>query len=50
VPALGVAGRYYTDGSLAKSMERALQVVDSLAADLRPAGTKAAPGKPSKKP
>ena len=35
VPALGVAGRFYTDGSLARSMERALQVVDSLVADIR---------------
>ena len=35
VPALGVAGRFYTDGTLAKSMERALQVVDSLVADIR---------------
>lgn len=30
VPALGVAGRYYTDGEQAGSMERALQVVDYL--------------------
>ena len=35
VPALGVAGRFYTDGSIAKSMERALQVVESLVADIR---------------
>jgi thiol:disulfide interchange protein DsbA len=35
VPALGVAGRFYTDGSLAKSMERALMVVDFLAAQVR---------------
>lgn len=35
VPALGVAGRFYTDGSIAKSMERALQVVDALVADVR---------------
>jgi len=35
VPALGVAGRFYTDGSLARSMERALQVVESLVADVR---------------
>jgi thiol:disulfide interchange protein DsbA len=35
VPALGVAGRFYTDGSMAKSMERALQVVESLVADER---------------
>ncbi len=30
VPALGVAGRYYTSGALAKSMERALLVTDFL--------------------
>jgi thiol:disulfide interchange protein DsbA len=35
VPALGVAGRYYTDGALAGGMERALQVVDFLAAEAR---------------
>jgi thiol:disulfide interchange protein DsbA len=32
VPALGVAGRFYTDGSMAGSMERALQVVEALVA------------------
>ena len=35
VPALGVAGRFYTDGSIAKNMGRVLQVVDALVADLR---------------
>ncbi len=35
VPALGVAGRFYTDGDKAKSMERALQVVESLVAQVR---------------
>ena len=35
VPALGVAGRFYTDGSLAKNMDRALQVVESLVATVR---------------
>ena len=35
VPALGVAGRFYTDGSMAGNMERALQVVESLVADIR---------------
>ena len=35
VPALGVAGLYYTDGSLAKSMDRALQVADILIAQVR---------------
>ncbi|HNW03208.1 MAG TPA: thiol:disulfide interchange protein DsbA/DsbL, partial [Burkholderiaceae bacterium] len=32
---LGVAGRFYTDGTQAKSMERALQVVDYLIAEVR---------------
>ncbi len=36
VPAMGVAGRFYTDGTLAQSMDRGLMVVDSLVADLRP--------------
>ncbi|MCF8159541.1 MAG: thiol:disulfide interchange protein DsbA/DsbL [Polaromonas sp.] len=35
VPALGVAGRYYTDGALAKSMGRVLQVVDHLTEQVR---------------
>ena len=35
VPALGVAGRYYTDGSLTKNMERALQVVEGLVSAIR---------------
>jgi thiol:disulfide interchange protein DsbA len=35
VPALGIAGLYYTDGSLAGSMERALQVTDHLIAEAR---------------
>lgn len=35
VPSFGVAGRYYTDGSLAGSMERALKVVESLVAQTR---------------
>ena len=35
VPALGVAGRFWTDGDLAKTMERALQVVEFLAASIR---------------
>lgn len=35
VPALGVAGRYYVDGSLAGNMSRALQIVDSLTAQER---------------
>ena len=35
VPALGIAGRFYTDGSMAGSMERALQVTESLIAEVR---------------
>lgn len=35
VPSLGVAGRFYIDGGLAGSMERALKVADSLIAQAR---------------
>lgn len=35
VPSLGVAGRFYTDGTLAKSLDRALKVVEFLAAQVR---------------
>ena len=35
VPALGVAGRFYVDGSLAGSRERALQIVDFLLGEVR---------------
>jgi thiol:disulfide interchange protein DsbA len=35
VPALGVAGRYYTDGTLAGNMPRAVQVVEYLIAEAR---------------
>lgn len=35
VPALGVAGRFYTDGAMAKSMDRALSIVDFLVAQSR---------------
>jgi thiol:disulfide interchange protein DsbA len=35
VPALGVAGRFYTDGTLASSIERALQVVEFLTGEVR---------------
>nr|WP_229722905.1 thiol:disulfide interchange protein DsbA/DsbL [Xylophilus rhododendri] len=35
VPALGIAGRYYTDGQMAGSMDRALQVTDFLIAKTR---------------
>ena len=35
VPALGIAGRFYTDGSLAQNMERALQITDFLVAEVK---------------
>ena len=35
VPAMGVAGRFYTDGTLARNMSRALQIVDFLVAEVR---------------
>jgi len=35
VPALGIAGRYYTDGTMANGMDHALQVVDYLVAESR---------------
>ncbi len=35
VPALGVAGRYYVDGTLTKSMTNSLKVVDALVAGVR---------------
>ena len=35
VPALGVAGRYYTDATMAGTQERALQVVEYLLAEAR---------------
>ncbi len=35
VPAMGIAGRFYTDGSLAQSMERALQITDFLLAEIK---------------
>jgi thiol:disulfide interchange protein DsbA len=35
VPALGIGGRFYVDGSLAGSMERALQITDFLIGEIR---------------
>ncbi len=35
VPALGIAGRFYTDGSLAQSMERALTITDWLVSEVK---------------
>jgi protein dithiol oxidoreductase (disulfide-forming) len=37
VPALGIAGRWYTDGSLTGNMQRALQVTEHLIAQARQA-------------
>jgi thiol:disulfide interchange protein DsbA len=35
VPAMGVAGRFYTDGTLTGNMDRVLQVVDYLVGEVR---------------
>ena len=35
VPALGVAGRFYTDGSLTQTMDRSLQVAEYLIGEVR---------------
>jgi len=35
VPSMGVAGRFYTDGTMAGNMQNVLQVVDQLAAQAR---------------
>lgn len=35
VPSIGIAGRWYVDGDLARSMERALQVTDFLIGEAR---------------
>jgi protein dithiol oxidoreductase (disulfide-forming) len=35
VPALGIAGRFYTDGTMAGNMDRALQVTEYLVAESR---------------
>ena len=35
VPALGIAGRFYTDGALAQSMSRALQITDFLISEVK---------------
>lgn len=35
VPSMGIAGRFYTDGTMAGNMERTLQVTDSLIAEVR---------------
>lgn len=45
VPSLGVAGRYYIDGTLAGSMDRALKVAESLIAQSRSNAGSTAAGK-----
>jgi len=35
VPSLGIAGRFYTDGSLTQTMDRALQVAEFLVSEVR---------------
>jgi thiol:disulfide interchange protein DsbA len=35
VPSMGVAGRYYTDGTMAGNMQSVLQVVEYLASQAR---------------
>ena len=35
VPSIGIAGRFYTDGSIARSMERVLQVTEYLVGQVR---------------
>ena len=35
VPSMGVAGRYYVDGTMAGSMENVLRIVEQLAAQVR---------------
>ena len=55
VPALGVAGKFYTSGSVAQTMERALVVTDHLVGVVRasmpaPAPSKKTAPKPSPKP
>jgi thiol:disulfide interchange protein DsbA len=37
VPAIGIAGKYYTDGTMAGTMDKALQVTDYLIAEVRKA-------------
>ncbi len=38
VPSMGIAGRYYTDGTMAGTMQNVLQVVEQLAAVVRKGG------------
>jgi thiol:disulfide interchange protein DsbA len=38
VPSIGIGGRFYTDGSMAGNMERAIQVAEGLMAELRTKG------------
>jgi thiol:disulfide interchange protein DsbA len=48
VPSLGIAGRYYTDGTIATTMDRALQVTDYLIGEVRKQMPRVAPVAPAK--
>ena len=50
VPALGIAGRFYTSGALTQTMEKALQVADFLIAEVRKEMPSGASPKPAAKP
>lgn len=50
VPALGVAGRYYTSGAVAQTMERALAVTDYLVGLVRTSAPAIPAAKPAPKP
>ena len=49
VPAMGVAGRFYTDGALAKNMDRVLQVVEILVDQVRHESARASQKKSTEK-
>jgi thiol:disulfide interchange protein DsbA len=50
VPALGIAGRFYTSGAMTATMDKALQVTDFLLAEIRKENQAAQPAKATDKP
>ena len=50
VPALGIAGRFYTSGAMTATMDKALQVTDFLLAEIRKENQAAPPAKAADKP
>lgn len=50
VPALGIAGRFYTSGAMTATMDKALQVTDFLLAEIRKENQAAQPAKAADKP